>query len=96
MDGEDAQAKEFEERLDLLTSIGDPIFFRYTTIYFKFIVFCFIIVNLCDDLHFLSFFFPLCNTRLAELTARPSACEYARSYLDEVQKVNISMSSTEV
>jgi hypothetical protein len=45
MDGEDAQAKEFEERLDLLTSIGDPIFFRYTTIYFKFIVFCFIIVK---------------------------------------------------
>ncbi|XP_078149329.1 heat shock protein 70 (Hsp 70) family protein [Carex rostrata] len=52
MDGEDAQAKEFEERLDLLTSIGDPIF-----------------------------------SRLAELTARPSACEYARSYLSEVQKI---------
>jgi hypothetical protein len=39
MDGEEAQAKEFEERLDLLTSIGDPIFFRYITIYFKFINF---------------------------------------------------------
>ncbi|KAJ4770371.1 heat shock protein 70 [Rhynchospora pubera] len=52
MDGEDAQAKEFEERLDLLTSIGDPIF-----------------------------------SRLTELTARPSACEYARSYFSEVQKI---------
>lgn len=39
MDGEDAQAKEFEERLDLLTSIGDPIFSRYTFIDFKFIIF---------------------------------------------------------
>ncbi|KAH8506845.1 hypothetical protein Peur_043977 [Populus x canadensis] len=28
-DGEDATAKEFEERLDSLKAIGDPIFFRY-------------------------------------------------------------------
>ena len=27
-DGEDATAAEFQERLDLLKSIGDPIFFR--------------------------------------------------------------------
>ncbi|XP_044499964.1 heat shock 70 kDa protein 17-like [Mangifera indica] len=29
MDGEDATAKEFEERLDLLKAVGDPIFFRF-------------------------------------------------------------------
>lgn len=29
MDGEDATAKEFEERLDSLKAVGDPIFFRY-------------------------------------------------------------------
>ncbi|KAK6142383.1 hypothetical protein DH2020_022731 [Rehmannia glutinosa] len=28
-DGEDASATEFQERLDLLKAIGDPIFFRY-------------------------------------------------------------------
>lgn len=28
-DGEDASASEFQERLDLLKAIGDPIFFRY-------------------------------------------------------------------
>ncbi|KAJ6363663.1 hypothetical protein OIU78_003774 [Salix suchowensis] len=28
-DGEDATAKEFEERLDSLKAIGDPVFFRY-------------------------------------------------------------------
>ncbi|XP_059664815.1 heat shock 70 kDa protein 17 [Cornus florida] len=28
-DGEDASANEFQERLDLLKSIGDPIYFRY-------------------------------------------------------------------
>ncbi|KAJ0089252.1 hypothetical protein Patl1_33274 [Pistacia atlantica] len=28
MDGEDATAKEFEERLDSLKAVGDPIFFR--------------------------------------------------------------------
>lgn len=29
MDGEDASATEFQERLDMLKAIGDPIFFRY-------------------------------------------------------------------
>lgn len=29
MDGEDASATEFQERLDMLKGIGDPIFFRY-------------------------------------------------------------------
>ncbi|KAJ0028399.1 hypothetical protein Pint_36594 [Pistacia integerrima] len=29
MDGEDATAKEFEERLDSLKAVGDPIFFRF-------------------------------------------------------------------
>ncbi|XP_073000224.1 heat shock 70 kDa protein 17 [Typha latifolia] len=52
MDGEDAPASEFEERLELLKSIGDPIFFR-----------------------------------LSELKARPTACEDARMYLDELQKI---------
>lgn len=28
-DGEDATATEFQERLDMLKAIGDPIFFRY-------------------------------------------------------------------
>jgi hypothetical protein len=28
MDGEDAQANEFKERLDQLKAIGDPILFR--------------------------------------------------------------------
>lgn len=28
MDGEDGTATEFEERLNLLKAIGDPIFFR--------------------------------------------------------------------
>jgi len=28
MDGEDAAAGEFEERLNMLKAIGDPIFFR--------------------------------------------------------------------
>lgn len=28
-DGEDATAKEFQERLDVLKAIGDPVFFRY-------------------------------------------------------------------
>ncbi|KAJ3692439.1 hypothetical protein LUZ60_012789 [Juncus effusus] len=52
MDGEDAQANEFKEKLDSLTNIGDPIF-----------------------------------SRLTELTARPTACEYARSYLDDLKKI---------
>lgn len=29
MDGEDATASEFQERLDMLKANGDPIFFRY-------------------------------------------------------------------
>ncbi|KAF8643121.1 hypothetical protein HU200_066994 [Digitaria exilis] len=52
MDGEDAQANEFKERLDQLKAIGDPILFR-----------------------------------LSELKARPDACENARLYLSELQKV---------
>lgn len=28
MDGEDASASEFQERMNMLKSIGDPIFFR--------------------------------------------------------------------
>ncbi|GAA0154559.1 Hsp70 family chaperone [Lithospermum erythrorhizon] len=32
MDGEDASADEFQERLDKLKSIGDPIFFRYNEV----------------------------------------------------------------
>lgn len=31
-DGEDATVTEFQKRLDLLKSIGDPIFFRSTSI----------------------------------------------------------------
>lgn len=31
-DGEDASASEFKERLDMLKSIGDPIFFRWVTV----------------------------------------------------------------
>ena len=31
-DGEDATAAEFQEHLDLLKSIGDPIFFRSSPI----------------------------------------------------------------
>jgi len=53
MDGEDAQANEFKERLDHLKAIGDPILFR-----------------------------------LSELKARPAACENARLYLSELQKVS--------
>ncbi|CAL4884971.1 unnamed protein product [Urochloa decumbens] len=52
MDGEDAQANEFKERLDQLKAIGDPILFR-----------------------------------LSELKARPAACENARLYLTELQKI---------
>lgn len=52
MDGEDAQANEFKERLDQLKAIGDPILFR-----------------------------------LSELKTRPTACENARLYLDELQKI---------
>ncbi|KAK3155066.1 hypothetical protein QOZ80_2BG0198410 [Eleusine coracana subsp. coracana] len=52
MDGEDAQANEFQERLDQLKAIGDPILFR-----------------------------------LSELKARPSACENARLYLAELEKI---------
>lgn len=52
MDGEDAHANEFKERLDQLKAIGDPILFR-----------------------------------LSELKARPAACENARLYLDELQKI---------
>ncbi|BAF09812.1 heat shock 70 kDa protein 17 [Oryza sativa Japonica Group] len=52
MDGEDAQANEFKERLDQLKAIGDPILFR-----------------------------------LSELKARPTACENARLYLAELQKI---------
>uniref|UniRef100_A0A0E0CQI7 Helicase C-terminal domain-containing protein n=1 Tax=Oryza meridionalis TaxID=40149 RepID=A0A0E0CQI7_9ORYZ len=52
MDGEDAQANEFKERLDQLKAIGDPILFR-----------------------------------LSELKARPAACENARLYLAELQKI---------
>ncbi|KAK8462958.1 hypothetical protein SEVIR_1G298600v4 [Setaria viridis] len=52
MDGEDAQANEFKERLDQLKAIGDPILFR-----------------------------------LSELKARPAACENARLYLSELQKI---------
>lgn len=29
MDGEDAQATEFKDRLESLKAIGDPIFFRW-------------------------------------------------------------------
>lgn len=29
MDGEEANASEFQDRLDSLNAIGDPIFFRY-------------------------------------------------------------------
>jgi len=29
MDGEDVTAAEFQERLNLLKAIGDPIFFRF-------------------------------------------------------------------
>lgn len=32
MDGEDASATEFQERLDLLKAIGDPMFFRYAVL----------------------------------------------------------------
>ncbi|KAL5207944.1 hypothetical protein ABZP36_032379 [Zizania latifolia] len=52
MDGEDAQANEFKERIDQLMSISDPILFR-----------------------------------LSELKARPAACENARLYLAELQKI---------
>ncbi|KAG8059661.1 hypothetical protein GUJ93_ZPchr0002g25206 [Zizania palustris] len=52
MDGEDAQANEFKERLDQLKAISDPILFR-----------------------------------LSELKARPAACENARLYLAELQKI---------
>ncbi|CAO2047763.1 unnamed protein product [Urochloa humidicola] len=52
MDGEDAQANEFKERLDQLKAIGDPILFR-----------------------------------LSELKSRPTACENARLYLTELQKI---------
>ncbi|AQK54690.1 Heat shock protein 17 [Zea mays] len=52
MDGEDAQANEFKERLGQLKAIGEPILFR-----------------------------------LSELKARPAACENARLYLDELQKI---------
>ncbi|RLN08109.1 heat shock 70 kDa protein 17 [Panicum miliaceum] len=52
MDGEDAQANEFKERLDQLKAIGDLILFR-----------------------------------LSELKARPAACENARLYLSELQKI---------
>lgn len=31
-DGEDASATEFQKRLDMLTAIGDPIFFRFVFI----------------------------------------------------------------
>lgn len=30
-DGEDASATEFQERLDMLKAIGDPIFFRFVS-----------------------------------------------------------------
>ncbi|CAI9090043.1 OLC1v1024727C1 [Oldenlandia corymbosa var. corymbosa] len=52
MDGEDASASEFQERLDKLKAIGEPIFSRYN-----------------------------------ELTARPTAVQYARQYLTEVQQI---------
>ncbi|KAL6911360.1 hypothetical protein ACP4OV_000165 [Aristida adscensionis] len=52
MDGEDAQANEFQERLDQLKAMGDPILFR-----------------------------------LSELKARPAACENARLYLAELEKI---------
>ncbi|KAL5220597.1 hypothetical protein ABZP36_025310 [Zizania latifolia] len=52
MDGEDAQANEFKERLDQLKAIGDPILFR-----------------------------------LSEIKDRPAACENARLYLAELQKI---------
>lgn len=52
MDGEDAQANEFQERLDQLKAIGDPILFR-----------------------------------LSELKARPAACDNARLYLTELEKI---------
>ncbi|KAL6635003.1 hypothetical protein ACP70R_027674 [Stipagrostis hirtigluma subsp. patula] len=52
MDGEDAQADEFKERLDQLKAMGDPILFR-----------------------------------LSELKDRPAACENARSYLAELEKI---------
>ncbi|KAF3778193.1 Heat shock protein 17, partial [Nymphaea thermarum] len=51
-DGENAPAGEFKNHLDLLKSIGDPIFFR-----------------------------------LSELTARPAACELAKKYFDDLEKV---------
>lgn len=34
-DGEDATATEFEERLDMLKAIGDPIFFRFVPSHFS-------------------------------------------------------------
>ncbi|XP_078428746.1 heat shock protein 70 (Hsp 70) family protein [Wolffia australiana] len=52
MDGEDAAASEFEDRLNSLKTFGEPIFFR-----------------------------------LAELSARPAACEQAKSYLSDLPKI---------
>lgn len=41
MDGEDANATEFQERLDMLKAVGDPIFFRSVvfSVWFTFVDF---------------------------------------------------------
>lgn len=39
-DGEDANATEFEERLDQLKAVGDPIFFRSVVFSILIYVYC--------------------------------------------------------
>lgn len=47
-DGEDASASEFQERLDTLKSIGDPIFFRSISFHFNVQVNYCILLSLCS------------------------------------------------
>lgn len=79
MDGEDAPASEFQERLDMLKAIGDPIFLR--SVFWMSNLFFSILVKV-SSLHACFSCF-----RYNELTARPAALEHARQYLTDLQQV---------
>lgn len=84
MDGEDANATEFQERLDSLKAIGSPISLRF--------VCCYLLI-LIEAKAFLkniliNHFAVLYLYRSDELTARPVAVEYGRKYLTEVKEVH--------
>ncbi|KAL8201451.1 hypothetical protein R6Q57_012790 [Mikania cordata] len=79
-DGEDASASQFQEHLNKLKAIGDPIFFRFAKV--KFFVCILNGIVIWQNLIFSNIYY-----RYKELTARPEASQSAKGYFSELQEI---------